>query len=93
MQESLSGRYCSGVIGVPITFLDKYNASQFRISGCADANVLPDGWKGASKEFVDLYYEQGNTGQYKEGNRLACYINCNGNAKVPYKRILIQKIL
>lgn len=74
-----------------ITFLDKFNADQFRISGCADANVLPDGWRGASKEFVELYYKQGNTGQYKEGNRLACYIDKNGKAKAPYKRILIQK--
>ena len=90
-RDYLPGRYCNGVMGVPITFLDKFNADQFKISGCADANVLPDGWRGASKEFVELYYKQGNTGQYKEGNRLACYIDKNGKAKVPYKKILIQK--
>lgn len=78
----------NGVMGVPITFLDKYNQDEFEIVGCADANVVPSGWRGASKEFVDLYYQQGNTGQYHEGNRLACYIK-NGKAKVPYKRILI----
>lgn len=77
-----------GVMGVPITFLDKYNPDEFEIVGCADANIVPSGWRGASKEFVDLYYQQGNTGQYHEGNRLACYIK-NGRAKVPYKRILI----
>ena len=44
-----------------------------------------------TKEFVKLYYEQGNTGFYKEGNRLCSLID-NGIAKVPYKRILIQKI-
>lgn len=78
----------NGVMGVPITFMDKYNPDEFEIVGCADANIVPSGWRGASKEFVDLYYQQGNTGQYHEGNRLACYIK-NGRAKVPYKRILI----
>ena len=63
-RDYLPGRYCNGVMGVPITFLDKFNADQFKISGCADANVLPDGWRGASKEFVELYYKQGNTGTW-----------------------------
>ena len=31
MQECLCVRYCNGVIGVPITFLDKYNPNQFNI--------------------------------------------------------------
>lgn len=80
----------AGVMGVPITFLDKYSPEQFEIVGCADANIVPRGWKGISKKFVDLYYSQGNTGQYNEGNRLACYIK-NGKAKVPYKRVLIKR--
>ena len=29
--ESLSARYCNGIIGVPITFLDKWSPEQFRI--------------------------------------------------------------
>ena len=33
MLASLSGRYCNGIIGVPITFLDKYNPEEFRIIG------------------------------------------------------------
>lgn len=80
-----------GVIGVPITFLDKYCPTQFRIVGCADADITPKDWKGMTKDFVKLYYEQGNTGSYKEGNRLCSLID-KGIAKVPYKRILIQKI-
>ena len=79
------------VMGVPISFLDKYCPNQFRILGCADANIVPIDWKGMSAEFIKTYYAQGNTGSYKEGNRLASYIH-NGIAKVPYKRILIQKI-
>ena len=80
-----------GVMGVPITFLDKYCPEQFEIVGCADADVVPDGWQGISKYFVDEYYRQGNTGQYKEGNRLACYFTNDKKAKVPYKRVLVRK--
>ena len=80
-----------GVMGVPITFLGKYYPEQFEIVGCPDADVLPEGWNGASKEFVNLYYAQGNTGQYQEGNRLAHYISKDGKAKIPYSRILIKR--
>lgn len=32
-KESLSERYCNGIIGVPVTFIDKYNPQQFEIIG------------------------------------------------------------
>lgn len=32
-EEFLSKRRCSGIMGVPITFLDKYNPEQFEIIG------------------------------------------------------------
>lgn len=79
-----------GVMGVPVTFFEKYNPDQFEIVGCADADIVPDEWKGMSQKFVDLYYLQGNTGSYKQGNRLACYISHAGEAKVPFKRVLIR---
>lgn len=80
----------TGHMGVPVSFMEKYNPEQFIIVGCADANIVPEGWKGMPEHFVKLYYEQGNTGAYKEGNRLACYINKDGLAIVPYKRIIIK---
>ena len=80
-----------GLMGVPITFLDKYCPEQFEIVGCADAGIVPEGWRGMTKEFVDLYYAQGNTGQYQEGKRLACFLTNDGKAVVPYKRILIRR--
>ena len=80
-----------GVMGVPITFLGQYNPEQFEIIGCADADVLPTGWSGMTSEFVELYYKQGNTGQYKEGNRLTHYVSPDGKAMVPFKRILIRR--
>lgn len=90
-KKHFAGKVYQGVMGVPITFLDKYNSKQFEIVGCADANIIPPNWKGMSKKFVNQYYEQGNTGSYKEGNRLACYISTTGKAVVPYKRILIRQ--
>lgn len=79
-----------GVMAVPITVMF-YNPKQFDIIGCADANVLPDGWSGMTKEFLDLYYAQGGTGQYEQGKRLCHYITKDGKAKIPYKRILIRR--
>ena len=79
------------IYGIPISFLSKYNSDQFEIVGCADADITPNGWSGMSSNFVDLYYKQGNTGSYKEGNRLASYIDSKGNAKVPFKRIIIKQ--
>ena len=35
--ESSSGAKCNGVMGVPITFLDKYNPDQFEILGIANS--------------------------------------------------------
>ena len=78
-------------MGVPITYLGKHNPEQFEIVGCADANIIPEGWKGLSEQFVETYYAQGNTGQYQAGNRLACYFTNTGIAKVPYKRMLIKR--
>ncbi len=33
-----------GIMGVPITFLDKYNPEQFEIVGCSYDYGRPDGW-------------------------------------------------
>lgn len=79
------------VIGITPTFLEKYNPEQFEIVGSVDAGILPDDWKGLEQDFIDLYYQQGNTGTLHVGNRLAGYIDNDGNAVIPYKRILIRK--
>ena len=34
-----------GLMGVPITFLDKYNPAQFEIIGCSDNGAVPDEYK------------------------------------------------
>ena len=80
-----------GVMGVPITFLDKYNPEQFEIVGHPQSGFLPYGWKGVTQNFVDLYYKQGNKGVIREGWINPVYIK-KGKAIVPYQRILIRKV-
>lgn len=77
-----------GIMAVPITVMF-YNPQQFDIIGCTPHNV-PNGFKGMSKEFVDLYKSQGGTGQYSVGNNTPHYITNDGKARTVYNRILIK---
>jgi len=76
-----------GIMGVPITFMDKYNPDQFEIINLS--RYLTDS-KGMTKEFVDTYYSQGNKGQIFEGHPDLCYYTLDGKAIVPYMRVLIR---
>ena len=81
-----------GVMGVPISIMDKYSPEQFRILGTSDNGLVDDKFKktpGLTKEFVDDYYKAGGTGAYKEGNPTAGYYK-NNVAKMVYKRIFIK---
>lgn len=75
-----------GIMGVPITFLDKYNPDQFRIVGLSRYTKT----KGMSKEFVDAYYKSGQTGTICEGHPDLCYYDHANRPVVPYMRVLIQ---
>lgn len=76
-----------GVMGVPITFLDKYNPEQFEIVELS--RYLKN--DGMSKEFVEQYYREGNKGCIHEGHPDLCYYDNNGHTVVPYMRVLIRK--
>jgi hypothetical protein len=81
-----------GVMGVPITFLDKYSPEQFEIVGTSDNGLVDDSFKktpGLTKQFVDDYYKAGGKGAYKEGNPTAGLYE-NNVAKMVYKRIFIK---
>ena len=78
-----------GVMGVPITFLDKYNPDQFEILGNGQSTANELGIKPIGQAFVDDYYAQGNKGQihakwnnlvYRRGDRVV----------IPFQRILIR---
>ena len=82
-----------GVMGVPISFLDKYSPGQFEILGTSDNGLVDDELKitpGLTQKFVDDYYKAGGTGAYKEGNPTAG-IYIDGVAKMAYKRIFIKR--
>ena len=76
-----------GIMGVPITFLDKYNPDQFEIVELSRYTRT----EGMSKEFVAAYYASGQTGQISEGHPDLCYYDINGRPVVPYMRILIRR--
>lgn len=77
----------SGVMGVPITFLDKYNPDQFEIVELSRYTRT----QGMSREFVDAYYASGQTGQISEGHPDLCYYDGDGRPVVPYMRVLIRR--
>lgn len=82
-----------GVMGVPISFLEKYCPEQFEILGTSDNGIVADEYKitpGLTQKFVDDYYCAGGKGSYKEGNPTAGLYK-NGIATMVYKRIFIRK--
>jgi len=75
-----------GAMGVPITFLDKYNPDQFKILELSRYTKT----QGMSKEFVDSYYKSGQTGAISEGHPDLCYYDQKNIPVVPYMRVLIK---
>lgn len=83
-----------GVMGAPITFLDRYNPDQFEIVGTNDNGLVSDSVKitpGLTQKFVDDYYAGGGTGAYKAGNPTAGYYDADGTARMAYKRLFIRR--
>jgi hypothetical protein len=78
-----------GVMGVPISFLSKYNPDQFEILGNGQSMADELGIRAIGEKFVADYYSQGNKGQigptwnnlvYRRGEKTV----------IPYQRILIR---
>lgn len=81
-----------GAMGVPKTFLDKYNPKQFEILGYEreDENIKA-GIKTMPIEFLETYRKQGGRGHYTKGMKMLCYYDKNGKAVIPFSRILIRR--
>jgi len=80
-----------GDMGVPITFMDKYNPEQFEIIGQGQGNLYRELTpKGLSQEFVNDYYKTGGTGSIKEDHPVLGYYDKNQKAVIPYMRIIIK---
>lgn len=74
----------AGVMGVPITFLDKYSPDQFKIVGFGSGSFgVEVGVKGYRKEYLD---KLGGTVPVR-GN---LYYVIEGSPITPYKRILVR---
>ena len=65
--EYISKRYCNGIMGVPITFMDKLNPEQFEIVGLAPERLSPNESNLQIKRYV-------NAIQHKKDGTI-----CNGN--------------
>ena len=77
-------------MGVPITFLGKWNPEQFEIVGLTigslfDGNPLGEDW-------MRLYRSQGGTGHFSAGMIGIVYRDSTGKARLPYGRLLIRRI-
>ncbi len=80
-----------GVMGVPITFFDKFNPDQFEVVGQGQGNLFRQiSDKGLRASFVDSYYKFGGKGAIKENHPVLGYYNNNGKPIIPYMRILIK---
>lgn len=80
-----------GVMGVPSTFLDKYNPDQFEIIASAeDMDQMEDlGVRMLGDEFVRTYKEAGGTGSISPGHRKLGLTE--PRYYWPFKRILIRR--
>jgi len=79
-----------GIMGVPVTFLDKYNPDQFEIIGNSDdGSMMRDiGVRLLGQEFISAYRARGGTGHYSPGMRMLGLLE--PQARVIYKRIIIR---
>ena len=82
MEEYLSEEKCNGIMGVPITFLDKYNPAQFEILGITDRQNT-SGFR-THKYTVE---------EYKNANDLnaRAVLKIKGVPKTVYARLLIKR--
>ncbi len=84
-----------GVMGVPITFMDKYNPEQFEIIGCPDYTGLYGsddiGVKRIGEEWITKYRQQGGRGHYTANMTSLVYYDNDGKACNTFKRILIRR--
>lgn len=82
----------NGVMGVPITFLSKYNPDQFEIIGLTSSKYTMPIPVVFGKQFIKDYREQGGTGHFSENMYGVGYYNKEGKAKIGYSRILIKRL-
>ncbi len=81
----------SGIMGVPITFLDKYNPDQFEILGTDSPYYIEElGIRPMGQKWIEDYRKHGGTGHLTANMHSLCLYDKNGVPQSVYKRILIR---
>lgn len=82
----------NGIMGVPITFLDKYNPEQFEIIGSNSSTDLCKGLgvKPLGNDWIRRYRAAGGTGHNTANMVRIVYNDSHGNPKVAFSRIFIR---
>lgn len=81
-----------GVMGVPVTFLDKYNPEQFEIIGsnCSTELCRELGVKPLGENWIKRYRDAGGTGHNTANMVRIVYNDKSGKPKVVFSRIFIR---
>lgn len=79
----------SGLMGVPISFLDKYNPDQFELLGISDLPDTIPGVEALGKAWIDAYRSEGGTGHYT-ANMRSLGISAYDRHKVVFSRLIIR---
>lgn len=79
----------NGLMGVPVTFLDKYNPEQFEIVGLGITQSGLAIGVGTNLTDEELKKFKKDSSAFRKGTLF--YLDKNGKAKVPFARILIRR--
>ena len=80
-----------GIMGVPITFIEKYDINQFKIVGIDRLPYSIElGIGEIGEQWCNDFYSSGGKGHYTPTMRNLCLYE-NGQAKIRFSRILIQR--
>ncbi len=81
-----------GIMGVPVSFLDKYNPEQFEIIGsnCSTELCKELGVKPLGADWIRRYKAAGGTGHNTANMVRIVYNDSKGNPKVAFSRIFIR---
>ena len=80
-----------GIMGVPITFIEKYNPNQFKIVGLDRLPYSIElGIGEMGKQWCNDFFSSGGKGHYTPTMRNLCLYE-NGKATLKFSRILIQR--
>lgn len=81
----------NGIMGVPITFIGKYDANKFEILGLGAGEIYKE-LKGKiiGEAFLADYFKNGGKGNYVANQYILCYYDNENKPVIPYMRILIR---